>query len=148
MAFQSDVDDIQGAKVTNFHVVPHTLTSNVMHISAEIPRQNISFAQGKTAYAPDRIAILRGQLEEYRCMVSVDGFSEEEIESVDLIVTAKMNEENNLIDQKASATTYLERGFAMLLPMFESDELTPRQKSALFIMLEHQLDGNSHQIAL
>ncbi|MFI5343654.1 MAG: hypothetical protein ACHQUC_05470 [Chlamydiales bacterium] len=87
------------------------------------------------------IKIQRTNLQKYSGILNTVEPHEDDFESVDLFVTAKMEEENQPAEIMADKSTILRREFEMLLPLFEGDELSLAQKSALFIMLDHHLNS-------
>ena len=121
MAFQSDMDDIKSESKSNYQ--------------AKSMKKITEHGDGQ-----DRMNALRAQLEYYRDLSMATVPTEEDFESVDRMVTWKMNEENSFSTGEESKITYLERGFAALIPIFEENELSPDQKAALFVMLEKVLD--------
>lgn len=125
MAFQSDLEAMR-----RFH------NSNSMN------NPQVHVQPGKDTTMKDQMIALYNQLEKYRYVVERNEPSDEDVEAVDRIVSEIMDQKNHCTEKCASPITYLKRGFKILLPMFESDELSPSQKSALFLMMEQFLNGN------
>ena len=83
-------------------------------------------------------------LESYREGLSDMTPSEAEIDSLEAIINdhlASVRNEAILADDSNAHLEALDRSLTVLLPLFESNELTLSQKSALFIMIENELQG-------
>lgn len=84
---------------------------------------------------------IRTELEAIRDSINPIEPTEEDFEEVDVIVTNKLNEEGKEPDQEDESLSKLERGYKVLLPLLTQDELSARQKSALFLMMNYHLQS-------
>lgn len=88
-----------------------------------------------------KIESLRNNLEHYRIVLNAAEPTEEDFQAVDQLVTARLEHDEIIIisDKPDDQSVILEREFTEVLPLFEGNELSPGQKSALFIILERYL---------
>lgn len=84
---------------------------------------------------------LRTELESVSDSLSPAEPTEEDFETVNAIVTQKLNEESQTVDSDDESLNVLEAGFSIMMPMLTEEELSPSQKKALFLMMEHHLDS-------
>lgn len=142
MAFQSDDEAWNRQQHNKNNNIALVLGGNVRKSDFESKMTFIKELKTSKSKKPveDQVEGLRILLNEYSHILPVIEPSEEDFESVDKAVTAKMEKENTVAEENESEFTYLERGFMMLLPMLDSDELSASQKNALFKMLDHRLN--------
>lgn len=83
---------------------------------------------------------LRTELESARDGLNPVEPTEEDFEAVDAIVTQKLKEESKNVDlDDDSSLDELESGYEIMLPMLTEEGLSPSQKNALFLMMDHLL---------
>lgn len=88
--------------------------------------------------APEKtLASVRQELEPYRETLSHVEPTEQDFETVEQVVEKYLSAASDTSEIK-SEDARLVNGFTKLMPLLDSDELTPGQKSALFLLMERK----------
>lgn len=126
MAFQTDREAWQRQK-------NKSLPSGYASVSSNEPKEKTD------ADISDSVEGIRTELEALRGSINPVEPKEEDFEAVDAIVTKTLSEESGNVNLDDASLSQLERGYKILLPLLTKDGLSPSQKSALFLMMDHHL---------
>lgn len=83
---------------------------------------------------------LSEQLDKYREILATVEPTKEDYEFVDQLVASKFKTDREVSEEEAELNS-IEKEFAMILPLLETDELSKTQKSALVNILEQHLES-------